>query len=129
MTPLLERSGQGVPLIGQSLRGDINSESGVVGVDESQITGRRLYRCNYDSARRKARAAAAATAAVYYLLAVVVESVLLPRARKHTHSEHQEPPLPETALCHVLFMLRRIHVNILYGVSVRASGRSSRAAT
>lgn len=126
MTPLLERSGQGVPLIGQSLRGDINSESGVVGVDESQITGRRSYRCNYDSARRKARAAAAAA---YYSLAVVVESVLLPRARKHTHSEHQEPPLPETALCHVLFMLRRIHVNILYSVSVRASGRSSRAAT
>lgn len=125
MTPLLERSGQGVPLIGQSLRGDINSESGVVGVDESQITGRRSYRCNYDSARRKARAAAAA----YYLLAVVVESVLLPRARKHTHSEHQEPPLPETALCHVLFMLRRIHVNILYSVLVGASGRSSRAAT
>lgn len=124
MTPLLERSGQGVPLIGQSLRGDINSESGVVGVDESQITGRRSYRCNYDSARRKARAAAA-----YYLLAVVVESVLLPRARKHTHSEHQEPPLPETALCHVLFMLRRIHVNILYSVLVRASGRSSQAAT
>lgn len=125
MTPLLERSGQGVPPIGQSPRGDINSESGVVGVDESQITGRRSYRCNYDSARRKARAAAAA----YYSLAVVVESVLLPRARKHTHSEHQEPPLPETARCHVLFMLRQIHVNILCSVLVRASGRSSRAAT
>ncbi|KAM4585382.1 RNA binding protein fox-1 homolog 2-like isoform 3-T3 [Odontesthes bonariensis] len=59
---------------------------------------------------------------MYYCTPLLWHLFSCPELEVCTQSEQQELPLPETVLCHVLCMLRRIYVSIQHTALVRTAG-------